>query len=53
MKNLKKLAKADLKKLNGGNAPDCPAGTTPCHHRRKDGFPSYWTCESNGTVCQD
>ncbi len=24
MKNLRKLVKSDLKKINGGNAPECP-----------------------------
>ncbi|MCT2562033.1 bacteriocin-like protein [Chryseobacterium herbae] len=45
MKNLKKLAKSDLKKINGGSAPDCPAETTPCYHGPKNGIPSHWTCE--------
>jgi len=53
MKNLRKLAKSDLKKINGGNAPECPSGTTACYHPRKNGFPSYWTCEPDGTVCKD
>lgn len=30
MKNLRKLAKVELKKINGGNAPNCPPDTTPC-----------------------
>ncbi|WP_410492856.1 bacteriocin-like protein [Chryseobacterium sp. JM1] len=45
MKNLKKLAKSELKKINGGNAPECPEGTTPCYHRRNGDIPSYWSCE--------
>ncbi|CEJ68646.1 bacteriocin-like protein [Chryseobacterium oranimense] len=45
MKNLKKLVKSDLKKINGGSAPECPDGTTACYHRPQNGIPSYWTCE--------
>lgn len=53
MKNLKKLIRADLKKLNGGNAPECPEGTTACYIPPKNGFPSRWRCILNTLECPD
>ncbi|WP_157859439.1 bacteriocin-like protein [Chryseobacterium angstadtii] len=53
MKNLKKLTKPDLKKINGGNAPECPEGTTACYIPPKNGFPSRWKCISNTMECPD
>ncbi|MDN3692209.1 hypothetical protein QWZ06_08005 [Chryseobacterium tructae] len=43
MKNLKKLAKSDLKKINGGNAPECPTGSQACYYPGKDGS-QRWRC---------
>ncbi|MCJ7932550.1 MAG: hypothetical protein MUW56_02675 [Chryseobacterium sp.] len=51
MKNLKKLAKSDLKRIHGGNAPLCPEGTIACHHKAEGGIPAYWTCEPDSTSC--
>lgn len=42
MKNLRKLAKVELKKINGGNAPDCPPDTTPCLYF--SGGRARWRC---------
>nr|WP_315032570.1 hypothetical protein [uncultured Chryseobacterium sp.] len=44
MENLKKLTKTDLKKINGGNAPECPPDTTPCLILGQNGFPHRWRC---------
>lgn len=46
MKNLKKLSKSDLKKINGGNAPECPTNTVECYYPPKNGIPGYWKCVS-------
>lgn len=46
MKNLKKLTKTDLKKINGGNAPVCPLNTTECYYPPRNGNPGYWKCVS-------
>ncbi|MEG0927471.1 MULTISPECIES: bacteriocin-like protein [Chryseobacterium] len=43
MKNLKKLAKSELRKINGGNAPECPTGTHECYYTGKDGS-QRWRC---------
>ncbi|WP_164465220.1 bacteriocin-like protein [Chryseobacterium lactis] len=51
MKNSRKLTKSDLKKINGGNAPDCPTGTTACYIPSKNGFPPRWTCVLNTQEC--
>lgn len=53
MKNLKKLPKSALKKINGGNAPECPEGTTACYIPPKNGFPSRWRCVLNTMECPD
>lgn len=42
MKNLRKLAKVDLKRINGGNAPNCPPDTTPCLYF--SGGRARWRC---------
>nr|WP_315032571.1 hypothetical protein [uncultured Chryseobacterium sp.] len=52
MKNLKKLAKSDLKKINGGNAPVCEPGFIACRYKAQDGFPAYWSCEPAGYGCR-
>ncbi|WP_336959085.1 bacteriocin-like protein [Chryseobacterium contaminans] len=49
MKNLRKLAKAELKKINGGNAPDCPPDTTPCLYF--SGGRARWRCISVTEEC--
>lgn len=51
MKNLRKLSKTDLKKINGGNAPDCPVGTTACYIPGKNGIPSRWKCVLDTIGC--
>ncbi|MET3530536.1 bacteriocin-like protein [Chryseobacterium flavum] len=51
MKNLKKLTKRELKNINGGNAPDCPEGTTPCYIPGSNGFPSRWKCILDTMEC--
>lgn len=51
MKNLKKLVKSDLKKINGGNAPVCETGTRACRYKAENGFPAYWSCVANEYPC--
>jgi hypothetical protein len=43
MKNLKKLTKPKLKRINGGNAPECDNGLA-CYYPPKDGHPGFWRC---------
>ncbi|UKB82489.1 hypothetical protein LF887_15915 [Chryseobacterium sp. MEBOG06] len=52
MKNLKKLAKSELRKINGGNAPSCEGGQIACRHKAEDGFPAYWSCEPAELGCR-
>lgn len=52
MKNLKKLLKSDLKKINGGNAPECPTGTLACYIRPNSGSP-FWRCVPETMDCPD
>lgn len=51
MKNLKKLAKLTLKKINGGNAPACEPGARPCRYKAENGQPAYWNCVANEYAC--
>ncbi|WP_347217358.1 hypothetical protein [Chryseobacterium sp.] len=51
MKNLKKLAKSELKKINGGNAPECPDNTTPCYIFPPKGGPGRWRCIPTSEEC--
>ncbi|WP_164464470.1 MULTISPECIES: hypothetical protein [unclassified Chryseobacterium] len=44
MKNLKKIAKSNLKKIYGGNAPVCEYGQIACRYPAADGYPAYWDC---------
>ncbi|MFN1215688.1 bacteriocin-like protein [Chryseobacterium kwangjuense] len=53
MKNLKKLTKVDLKKINGGNAPECPDGTIACLIPPKNGSPVRWRCTPVTEECPD
>ncbi|WP_185117621.1 bacteriocin-like protein [Chryseobacterium sp. PMSZPI] len=53
MKNLRKLTKSNLKKINGGNAPVCGEDEIPCHHSAQPGIPAYWTCEFAAYGCRD
>lgn len=50
MKNFRKLAKSDLKGINGGNAPECPAGTQACYYTGTDGS-QRWRCISETSEC--
>ena len=52
MKNLKKIAKSELKKINGGAGPNitCRPGTIACPYK-EPGLPIYWICESIETAC--
>ncbi|MDR2235236.1 MAG: hypothetical protein LBE92_03855 [Chryseobacterium sp.] len=52
MKNLKKLAKSELKKINGGSAPKCSNGEIPCFHEAQGSTPHYWTCEPVTIGCR-
>jgi hypothetical protein len=52
MKNLKKLTKSSLKKISGGNAPQCEGDTVACRHKAEGGVPAYWTCEPAATGCR-
>ncbi|WP_407919932.1 bacteriocin-like protein [Chryseobacterium lactis] len=52
MKNLKKLATSDLKKINGGNAPNCEGGYIACRNKAQNGSPAYWSCEPPETGCR-
>ncbi|MBP2616716.1 bacteriocin-like protein [Chryseobacterium jejuense] len=51
MKNLKKLAKSELKKINGGNAPVCEPGARPCRYKAENGYPAYWSCVAEEYAC--
>jgi hypothetical protein len=51
MKNLRKLLISELKKINGGNAPECPQGTTACYIPGSNGFPSRWKCLTDTKEC--
>ncbi|MFZ4929492.1 hypothetical protein [Chryseobacterium sp. Mn2064] len=51
MKNLIKLAKRDLKKINGGSAPNCPEGTTACYIPGSNGIPPRWRCVPDTMEC--
>jgi len=51
MKNLKKLLKSDLKKINGGNAPECTPGTTACYIPGSNGIPPRWKCVPDSVEC--
>ncbi|RXM51785.1 hypothetical protein BOQ64_12830 [Chryseobacterium sp. CH25] len=51
MKNLKKLAKSELKNIHGGNAPDCEPGTRACRYKAENGFPAYWSCVAIEYAC--
>ncbi|WP_167030173.1 bacteriocin-like protein [Chryseobacterium sp. Tr-659] len=51
MKNVKKLAKSELKKINGGNAPECPTGTTACYIPGNNGAPPRWRCLPDTIDC--
>jgi hypothetical protein len=51
MKNSRKLTKSDLKKINGGNAPECPTGTTACYIPGKNGIPPRWRCVPDTQEC--
>ncbi|WP_157859440.1 bacteriocin-like protein [Chryseobacterium angstadtii] len=51
MKNLKKLEKSELKKINGGNAPVCEGGQIACRYK-EPGFPAYWSCEPAEFGCR-
>ncbi|MCS3531326.1 bacteriocin-like protein [Chryseobacterium sp. JUb7] len=53
MKNLKKLAKSDLKRINGGNPPDCEVNTIECYYPPKNGNPGYWRCVPVNVGCPD
>ncbi|MFP7655499.1 MULTISPECIES: bacteriocin-like protein [Chryseobacterium] len=52
MKNSKKLSKSELKRISGGNPPDCTEGIA-CYHRPKNGFPGYWTCNAGSSSCPE
>lgn len=51
MKNLKKITKAELKSIHGGNAPVCEPGTRPCRYKAQDGYPAYWSCIAIEYAC--
>jgi bacteriocin-like protein len=50
MKNLKKLSKKDLKAINGGGAPQCPAGYKACLKVGPDDE-IKWTCIPSNLPC--
>ncbi|AYZ11756.1 hypothetical protein EGY05_07395 [Chryseobacterium arthrosphaerae] len=43
MKNLRKLSKVNLKKINGGSAPLCESGFMACRVRDENGN-LIWEC---------
>lgn len=51
MKNLKKLTKSVLKRINGGNAPVCEPGTRACRYSGENGQPAYWNCVAKEYPC--
>jgi hypothetical protein len=51
MKNLQKLTKSDLKRINGGNPPECPVNTMECYYPPKNGNAGYWRCVSITSGC--
>ncbi|MBP1168085.1 MULTISPECIES: hypothetical protein [unclassified Chryseobacterium] len=51
MKNLRKLLKSDLKSIIGGNAPECPEGTTACYIPGSNGIPPRWRCVQDSIGC--
>lgn len=52
MKNLKKIAKSNLKKIIGGAAPICEYGEMACRVPAEDGYPAYWVCVPVGYGCR-
>lgn len=53
MKNLRKLAKSDLKMIVGGGAPECTEDQIACYYPPKNGYPSYWRCVPISVGCPD
>lgn len=51
MKNLKKLSKKDLRTINGGGAPQCPAGYKPCLKADPNSEVPKWTCIPSNLSC--
>ncbi|WP_165601877.1 bacteriocin-like protein [Chryseobacterium contaminans] len=53
MKNLKKIVKSELKKIQGGDAPACEYDEIACRYPPSDGNPAFWVCEPIAFGCRN